>query len=119
MNVTSVNDRHNQSVIAMKQTQYSWFDLNNGTRNSKKKILFTRICRWTNISSGVLTFAHHRKVIQLVAELMIQRFGNKISVDHKITVAKALVELFPSLATHAKNLTRYVSFLYLLHLIDH
>lgn len=53
-------------------------------------------------------------MIRLVAEFMIARFGNKISIDDKITVAKAVVELFPSLAVKGKNLKPYVSFHYFL-----
>lgn len=59
--------------------------------------------------TGLLTPSERHKIIQLVAEFMIQRFGNKPSVDDKITVAKAIVELFPSLAIKDKNLKPYVS----------
>lgn len=58
--------------------------------------------------TGLLTVAQRQKMIQLVAEFMVERFGDKISVDEKITVAKAIVELFPSLVTKGKNLKPYV-----------
>lgn len=63
---------------------------------------------------GLLEVGERRKIIQFVAEFMIQRFGHKISVDDKVTVAKAVLELFPSLAVKNKNLKPYVSF-YLFH----
>lgn len=60
--------------------------------------------------SGSLNVSQRRQVIKLAAEWMIQRFGNKISIDNKIAVAKAIVELFPALQSKGKNIQSYVSF---------
>lgn len=58
--------------------------------------------------NGSLTVNQRRKVINFAAEFMIQRYGKKISTDDKISVAKALVELFPSLEAKGKNIKPYV-----------
>lgn len=59
--------------------------------------------------TGVLSVANRRRMIKLAAEFSVQRFGNKISIDDKIAVAKAIVELFPCLQSKGENVQLYVS----------
>lgn len=54
-----------------------------------------------------------RHVIKLAAEYLVQRFGNKMSIDAKIAIAKAIVELFPCLQSKGKNVQLYVSLKFL------
>lgn len=63
----------------------------------------------TNYSeTGELNVSERRKMIKLIAEFMVERFGNKISIDDKISVAKATVDLFPVLRSKGKNIKPYV-----------
>lgn len=60
-------------------------------------------------STGTLPVKDRRKIIGHVAEMMVVRYGQNISIFNKISVAKALIELFPILKCSSDDTEPYVS----------
>lgn len=60
--------------------------------------------------SDLLPIASRRKVIAHAAEFLIERFGNDISSFNKMSMAKALLDLFPILKYQQRNVQPFVSF---------
>lgn len=59
-------------------------------------------------TTGILPIASRRKVVAHAAEYLVEHCGAKISSYEKISMSKALLELFPILQCNQKNVQPYV-----------